>query len=342
MNVYYNDNNAYAGQWLCNLVAIGKLPPGCFDDRSILDVRASDLSFYRQCHFFAGIGGWSYALQLAGWPENKEVWTGSCPCQPFSSAGARKGQADERHLWPEFRRLIAERRPATIFGEQVASKDGRLWLNRVRLDLEALGYAVGAADLCAAGLGAPHIRQRLFWVADAESAGQFDRDNQIQTGEKCETKGGGSCERVQVVDVADDCDAGRLADAANSRQPRRNGAARKNGQEITDNCDAGRPEYGAGARFSEGSETAYFRDNKYRRLGTGVKPVAYGIPRSMGRGQPEIRAMAKDARANRKGRIEGYGNAIVAPLAAEFIKAYLEVYNEKTKLEKLTGQAAEE
>ena len=68
------------------------------------------------------------------------------------------------------RRLIAESGPAVVFGEQVASKDGRQWLAGVRADLETLGYGVGAADLCAAGVGAPHIRQRLFWVADAGDA----------------------------------------------------------------------------------------------------------------------------------------------------------------------------
>ena len=104
---------------------------------------------------------WPYALRLAGWPDDRNVWTGSCPCQPLSSAGQRKGHADERHLWPAFYSLIAECRPAIVFGEQVASKDGREWLAGVRADLEALGYACGAADLCAAGAGAPHIRQRF-------------------------------------------------------------------------------------------------------------------------------------------------------------------------------------
>ena len=71
--------------------------------------------------------------------------------------------------WPAFHRLIAERRPPTVFGEQVAGKDGREWLAAVRADLERLGYACGAADMPAAGVGAPHIRQRLWWVADDQS-----------------------------------------------------------------------------------------------------------------------------------------------------------------------------
>lgn len=166
---YYNEFDPKSAQWLRNLIDAGLIPAGHVDERSITEVTADDVRGYTQCHFFAGIGGWSLALRLAGWPATRSVWTGSCPCQPFSVAGKREGTADERHLWPEFQRLIAQCSPATVFGEQVASKDGRNWLAGVRADLEALGYAVGAADLCAAGVGAPHIRQRLFWVADADS-----------------------------------------------------------------------------------------------------------------------------------------------------------------------------
>ena len=118
---YYNEWDKYAAQWLRNLIATGHIPKGEVDERSIKDVTAGDLRGFTQCHFFAGLGGWSYALRLAGWPEDRECWTGSCPCQPFSVAGKRKGTEDERHLWPEFRRLIAERRPSVVFGEQVAA-----------------------------------------------------------------------------------------------------------------------------------------------------------------------------------------------------------------------------
>ncbi len=159
----YNEFDRKAAAWLGQLTGLNIIPNGNIDTRSICDVRPSDLVGFTQCHFFAGIGGWSEALRLAGWPEDRPVWTGSCPCQPFSAAGKQMGEADERHLWPEFRRLVAECRPPVVFGEQVASSLGRQWLAGVRSDLEALGYAVGAADLCAAGVGAPHIRQRLYW-----------------------------------------------------------------------------------------------------------------------------------------------------------------------------------
>jgi DNA (cytosine-5)-methyltransferase 1 len=164
---YYNEFDPYAAAWLRELIARGLLPSGEVDERSITEVCSDDLKEFNECHFFAGIGGWPLALRLAGWPDDRAVWTGSCPCQPFSNAGKHGGFDDERHLWPTFYALIAERRPATIFGEQVASKAGLAWFDLVSADLESSHYAVGAGDLCAPCVGAPHVRQRLFFVADA-------------------------------------------------------------------------------------------------------------------------------------------------------------------------------
>jgi DNA (cytosine-5)-methyltransferase 1 len=130
MRAYYNEIDPYAAQWLRNLIDAGHIAPGDVDERSIVDVQPDDLRGYTQCHFFAGIGGWSLALRLAGWPDDdRPVWTGSCPCQPFSAAGAQRGSDDERHLWPAFFRLIGERRPAVVFGEQVAGAAGLAWLD---------------------------------------------------------------------------------------------------------------------------------------------------------------------------------------------------------------------
>ncbi|WP_394027795.1 DNA cytosine methyltransferase [Desulfovibrio falkowii] len=163
----------------------------------------SDLAGFTQCHFFAGIGVWSYALRQAGWPDDRSVWTGSCPCQPFSSAGKGKGFADERHLWPDFYRLISQCRPTTCFGEQVASKDGLAWLDLVQTDLESSGYAFGAVDSCCASFGAPHIRQRLYWVADAISGRQpWSR----------------GCSSTQKQRIAKCCVPDRLADAHDQRR----------------------------------------------------------------------------------------------------------------------------
>ena len=175
MAAYYNENEPYAAMWLRNLIVAGHIAPGDVDERSIADVMPSDLIGYTQCHFFAGIGGWSIALRLAEWPDDQPVWTGSCPCQPFSSAGKRSGAADERHLWPHWFRLIRERRPPTVFGEQVEAAIGWGWIDAVFADLESQGYACGAAVLPACGVGAPHIRQRLWFVADANSTGRSEQ-----------------------------------------------------------------------------------------------------------------------------------------------------------------------
>lgn len=168
---YYNENEPYAAAWLRELIARNLIAPGDVDERSINDVQGSDLDGYTQCHFFAGIGGWSYALRLAGWPDDRSVWTGSCPCQPFSSAGKRKGNSDDRHLWPEMFRLIRERSPGIIFGEQVEAAIRLGWLDGISADLERENYAIGSVVLGAHSVGAPHIRQRLFWVAESERIG---------------------------------------------------------------------------------------------------------------------------------------------------------------------------
>ncbi|QFY42968.1 DNA cytosine methyltransferase [Candidatus Methylospira mobilis] len=173
MTAYYNEIDKNAAAWLRELIADGQIAPGDVDESSIEYVKPDDLVGYTQCHFFAGIGGWSYALRLAGWPDDRPVWTGSCPCQPFSAAGKRKGVADERHLWPAWFHLIEQRRPPVVFGEQVESAIKHGWLDLVQDDLEGIGYAVGAVGLPAASIGAAHIRQRLWFVANAESKRQY-------------------------------------------------------------------------------------------------------------------------------------------------------------------------
>jgi DNA (cytosine-5)-methyltransferase 1 len=163
--VYYNEHDPFAAAWLRQLIAQNLIAPGDVDERSIEDVLPSDLDGYIQCHFFAGIGGWSYALRLAGWPDDRPVWTGSCPCQPFSTAGKGAGTVDERHLWPAWQWLIRQCRPDLVFGEQVEAAINHGWFDVVSTDLEGEGYAVGAGGLPSAGIGAPHIRQRLYFVA---------------------------------------------------------------------------------------------------------------------------------------------------------------------------------
>ena len=161
MSAYYNEIDPYAAQWLRNLIKAGHIADGVVDERSIEDVRPSDLAGFTQCHFFAGVGVWSLALRRAGWSDDLPVWTGSCPCQPFSTAGAGGGFEDSRHLWPTFAWLIKQRKPPVIFGEQVASKAVEPWVDLVHADMEAMGYAFGAVPFPSAGVGAPHIRRPI-------------------------------------------------------------------------------------------------------------------------------------------------------------------------------------
>ncbi|HFE6792787.1 TPA: DNA cytosine methyltransferase [Klebsiella pneumoniae] len=179
---YYIEIDPFAAQWLRNLIAAGHIAPGEVDERSIEDVTPDDLRGFTQCHFFAGIGVWSHSLRLAGWPDDRPVWTGSCPCQPFSAAGKGDGFADERHLWPHFFHLISERRPQHVFGEQVAAGNANVWFDLVQADLEGLGYAFGLVPFTSAGIGAPHIRERAYWVANADSVISDRRGNVRATG----------------------------------------------------------------------------------------------------------------------------------------------------------------
>lgn len=171
MSSYYNEIDPYAAQWLRNLIAAGHIAPGDVDERSIEEVQPDDVRGYTQCHFFAGIGGWSYALRLAGWDDERPVWTGSCPCQPFSSA--TRGRATAADRWPAFSRMVAGVRPQVVFGEQVAT--ARAWFDGVCDDLEGLDYAIWAAVLPALSVDADHARNRLYFAGHAYGYGQSGR-----------------------------------------------------------------------------------------------------------------------------------------------------------------------
>lgn len=175
--VYYNEIDPYCANWLRNLMGEGHIAPGVVDERSIEDIAPNELDGYTQCHFFAGIGGWSLALRIAGWPDSRPVWTGSCPCQPFSFAGKQSGLTDQRHLWPAWFHLISQCRPPAVFGEQVASAIGHGWLDGVGCDMESRDYAFGSAVLPASAADAPHRRDRVWFVADAERDQQSRKES---------------------------------------------------------------------------------------------------------------------------------------------------------------------
>ncbi|MDE2232465.1 MAG: DNA cytosine methyltransferase [Candidatus Omnitrophica bacterium] len=171
MSAYYNEFKPEAAAMLRQLIKDGLIADGDVDERSITEVKADELRGYTQCHFFAGIGGWSVALRLAGWPDDKPVWTGSCPCQPFSKAGKGKAQKDERHLWPVWFNLIRECKPTEIFGEQVDKAIAHGWLDGVYADLESEAYSIGSSVLPAGSVNSPQKRYRTWFVAKSDSYG---------------------------------------------------------------------------------------------------------------------------------------------------------------------------
>jgi len=286
--VYYNERDRHAAAWIRELIANGHLPDGFVDERPIQDVSPKDVRDFRTCHWFAGIGGWPYAMRLAGVPDDTPCWTGSCPCQPFSAAGKRKGVNDERHLWPEMCRLIRECRPATVFGEQVDAAIGHGWLDGIFSDLESEGYACGAAVLPACSVGAPHRRYRLFWVADNTR----DRRNAWWP----ESDG---------REPAADCGVG---DADNARcEGRLLSIGGCSGQ-----CSAGTTGCGHWSDY----EIIECGDGKRRLIESGLEPLVNGVPFRLADGRTVEETSRKDL-------LTGLGNAIVPQVAAEFIKAFM-------------------
>lgn len=178
MTAYYNDINEDAAAVLHAQIEDGVIPHGVVDTRSIKDVHPNDLIGFTQCHFFAGGGLWPLAARMAGWPDDRPIWTGSCPCQPFSQAGRGAGTDDPRHLWPDLYRLMRARRPPVAMGEQVAGSLGYRWFDGVRIDLAKEDYSSRSVDIPALAVDAPHERNRQYWVAMDDTNVAWERQPQ--------------------------------------------------------------------------------------------------------------------------------------------------------------------
>lgn len=352
---YYNEIDPFAAQWLRNLIAAGHIAPGEVDERSIEDVTPDDLRGFTQCHFFAGIGVWSHSLRLAGWPDDRPVWTGSCPCQPFSAAGKGDGFADERHLWPHFFHLISERRPQHVFGEQVAAGNANAWFDLVQADLEGMGYAFGLVPFTSAGIGAPHIRERAYWVANAtgqlhhqcnngaNELGRKGNPEQNRMGSGIGGLGNANVARLEGLSGHDGAarrerqtgpvaapgvhdglavpESKRCAERSqNIRGGEDRGREARLEQRIGRDGSCMRPLEVNG--FWRDADWLFCRDGKWRPVEPGTFPLVDGAAARMGRVEP---AVARMASSNRVGRLKGYGNAINSQAAAAFIRAYMGV-----------------
>lgn len=347
---YYNEFDPQAAAWIRELIKEGVVAPGDVDERSIEDVVPNEIRKYTQWHFYAGVAVWSYALRRAGWPDDREVCTFSCPCQPFSAAGKGEGFADERHLWPATFHIIEQLRPITVFGEQVSSKDGLAWIDLVQDDLEGAGYTFRAIDIPACSVGAPHRRNRFYFVADTKHEGRNDR-GRIERGRNNHDNGrnaAAECNRNIGRIFADAGTNGDFSVLAHSngwnesdgelQRSGQHGQQQENGGtgQLADSADIGHgkernsetrrrecdrriqrktmePSEGQAAErrgptngFWRDAEWIYCRDEKYRAIEPGTFPLASGS-------------------AARVGRLRGYGNSIVAPLAEEIIRSYLEL-----------------
>lgn len=297
---YYSEWDPYAAQWLRNLIASGLIPPGDVDTRSITDVRPDDLAGYRQCHFFAGIGGWPLAARLAGWPDDRELWSGSTPCQPFSVAGKGKGQGDDRHLWPHFFGLLRARRPSAFLGEQVAAAVGKAWLDGVLDDLEEVGYAGRAVVVPACAVNAPHRRDRLWVLAHTDNPRSQGQPGHVLRSAEGRGEPAGPTATASVlagtegVDVANPDSSGCSPRVSPSTFPRHRCVIEPSG----------------GADFWRSAVRITGHDAKGRRIEPSIPLLAHGVP-------------------GRVGRLRAYGNAIVPQVAAEVIAAYMDCYPEE-------------
>jgi DNA (cytosine-5)-methyltransferase 1 len=304
-----NDSDPFCCSWLDELVDQGHLPKATINSRPIEQLTAEDC--HPTSHFFAGIGGWPLALKIARWPEHVPVWTGSCPCQSLSEI-QQQYRNKTNDLWPVWFGLIKECGPPIIFGEQVARGSGLQWLSSVRSDLEAAGYAVGAANLCAAGVGAPHRRQRLFWVAIRDS----ERDALVR-----DLSG---VVRGLRLPWADDRGCG-VADAYCDRR-----------EDLLEPCTTPKA-VGVGSPWGS-YELVALRDGTARPVEPGTRPMAHGLSSRVVRVCPAcgkeqeapccgLPLVNKVRRTNngRVGQLTGYGNSIVPQLGAIFVRTVVQI-----------------
>ena len=310
LRAYYNEFDPKAAAWLRQLIKNGNITQGEVDERSITEVRPRDLVGFDRVHFFAGIGTWDYCLNESGWGD-KPVWTASLPCQPFSAAGKGLGKSDERHLLPHFIELFRECKPYICFGEQVEKAIAHGWLDDLQANMEAEGYAIGHCVLGAHSIGAPHIRQRLYWVANYVNH-SCERSIRGIYGEE----GGGQTSDRKNITISGEL-GGASIDVRGMANSNKQGSQGRTRTERTDQQLAGQ---------NGVVEWIYCRDNKYRPIKPSILPLVDGTARGMGYScDPSAPINPNATQEARTMRLKGYGNAIQAQTAIAFISAFMSV-----------------
>lgn len=330
----------------------------------------------RHGSLFSGIGGFDLAAQWLGW-ENvfhcewnpfgqrvlKHYWpnadshhditktnftqyanridilTGGFPCQPYSSAGKRKGKEDERHLWPEMLRTIREVAPRYVVGENVlglTNWDGGIVFDEVHTDLETAGYEVAAMVVPAAAVNAPHGRDRVWFVARRNATDASYNKHGLQTEGGLDMDGSllGGREREQKTNGFDF--VGSNEPTTDAKSVRRNGAGGEHQQDIDKNQN-GVFEYrskrgGMGAEFERHGEgwgaTDAVGGRKFERTNWETFPTQPPVC-SGNDGFPD----QLDGITFSKWRhesLKAYGNAIVPQVAFEIFKVIQKIENGET------------
>jgi len=238
---------------------------------------------------------------------------GGFPCQPFSQAGRQLAQDDPRHLWPEMLRVIRELRPTWVVGENVVGLI-KLGLDEVLTDLEGEGYATRTFNIPACATGAPHLRQRIWVVAHADSEsepdGTFDgnaRQRQLGFGFVADPNRSGQCEQrgsepVQEEQSASECTGETVSD---SKRPRTGVEEHRGGGQERESADPSQSEVlrqENGSSSPEGFAASGGRPEDHWRSEPAVGRLVNGLP-------------------NRVSQLRALGNSIVPQIAQEIGQA---------------------
>jgi DNA (cytosine-5)-methyltransferase 1 len=331
----------------------------------------------RHGSLFSGIGGFDLAAEWMGW-ENKfhcewnefgqkvlhhywpeaecftditksdfkkyygkiDILTGGFPCQPYSSAGKRKGKDDERHLWPEMLRAIREISPRFVVGENVrglTNWNGGLVFEEVCAELESYGYQVAPVIIPACAVGAPHRRERIWFIAqNTMRSGLLQRESIEKGAEVWQQRNTstGSSDRVYIsegitanTNGAEQRNNDRTNDSETEKIWRENKG--NVSRELSSDGDA---TYSKGVRLQESSKVG-----KLERIGSEFtskrtnwdqfptqSPVCSGDDGLSG----ELDGITFPKWRNES--IKAYGNAIVPQVAYQIFKA-IQLTNENTR-----------